>query len=123
MYRSFTDRVLGGVFGGLGASWRINPWLLRTLMVIFTVATLGTGALLYPALWWAMPQESLLQDHRANGFSILLVLVALVIFIGGWVVQLTGSLEASNGQSLYLALALVALSGIFLLRQLGGRQA
>jgi glucan phosphoethanolaminetransferase (alkaline phosphatase superfamily) len=92
-------------------------------MVIFTIATLGIGALLYLALWWAMPQESLLHDHRANGLSILLVLVALVIFIGGWFGQLTGNLEASNGQSLYLPLALVALSGIFLLRQLGGRQA
>lgn len=121
MYRSFTDRVLGGVCGGLGAAWRINPWLVRLVIIVFSVASLGAGVLLYLALWWAMPLESLLQDHRTNPFNVLLILVIFGVIVGVWIGQVTGQLRGPSGQQIFLPVALLALSSIFLLRQLGRR--
>jgi len=121
MYRSFTDRVLGGVCGGLGAAWRVNPWLVRIVVILFSIVSLGAGVLLYLALWWAMPLESLLEDHRTNPLNVLLILTIVAIIVGAWIGQVTGQLSSPSGQQIFLPVALLALSGIFLLRQLGRR--
>ncbi len=121
MYRSFTDRVLGGVCGGLGAAWRVNPWLVRIVVILFSTVSLGAGVLLYLALWWAMPLESLLEDHRTNPLNVLLILAIVAIIVGAWIGQVTGQLSSPSGQQIFLPVALLALSGIFLLRQLGRR--
>ncbi len=121
MYRSFTDRVLGGVCGGLGAAWRVNPWLVRIVVILFSTVSLGAGVLLYLALWWAMPLESLLEDHRTNPLNVLLILTIVAIIVGAWIGQVTGQLSSPSGQQIFLPVALLALSGIFLLRQLGRR--
>lgn len=114
MVRSFTDRVLGGVCGGIAAAFRVNAWIVRVIFVIGTVATLGAAALLYAALWIALPQGSLVT--RRGGFgSLLLALLLTVLIIGGWIAERAGALpEAAAGQSVYLA-AVVALFGLVIL--------
>ena len=55
LYRSPTDRLLGGVCGGIGELTGIDANLIRILWVIATLATGGGGILAYIALWLLLP--------------------------------------------------------------------
>jgi len=59
LYRSETDRVLGGVAGGLGEYFNIDPIILR---VIFVLLGLNGGGLVYLILWLIIPPKSRLQE-------------------------------------------------------------
>lgn len=54
--RSRTARILGGVCGGLGHYFGVDPWLVRLLFIVFAI-TAGAGLLLYVLLWIIMPME------------------------------------------------------------------
>lgn len=56
LYRSYTDKMLGGVCGGLGEYFNIDPVIIR---VLFIVAVLfgGGGILAYIILWIVIPQK------------------------------------------------------------------
>ena len=54
--RSRTDRLLGGVCGGLARATGLDPLILRVAVVALTLAG-GTGALLYVLAWLAIPEE------------------------------------------------------------------
>lgn len=121
MYRSFTHRVFGGVCGGLGAALHITPWLLRVLFILFTLVSFGLGAILYVVLWWAMPMESLVEERYFHLPSLLMVLAALVLLVGGWALQTSGQLSVLAGREIFLPLVLMTVCGAFLLRQIGGQ--
>jgi phage shock protein PspC (stress-responsive transcriptional regulator) len=56
VYRSRTDRVLGGVCSGLGKYFGMDPVLLRVLWAIaFFVG--GAGLLAYIIAWIIIPEE------------------------------------------------------------------
>jgi phage shock protein PspC (stress-responsive transcriptional regulator) len=119
MYRSFTDRVLGGVCGGIGRSPVLTPWVLRILFIVFSIVSLGAGVLLYAALWWVIPQESLVvQQRRANPFVSLLAIALVVIIVAAWIGQQTGQLTTDDGTSLYWPVLLTTVSAVYLLRQI-----
>ena len=54
--RSGTDRMLGGVCGGLAASLGADAALLRVLVVALTLITGGAAALVYLAAWVLAPE-------------------------------------------------------------------
>ncbi|GAB4510947.1 MAG: hypothetical protein OHK0046_08380 [Anaerolineae bacterium] len=54
--RSTTEKMLGGVCGGLAAYFRIDPTIVRLVFVALALAG-GPGLLLYIVLWLIMPQE------------------------------------------------------------------
>ena len=56
LYRSRSERMMGGVCGGLGAYFGIDPVLVRLLFVILTVWG-GAGVLIYLVLWVIIPVE------------------------------------------------------------------
>ena len=56
LYRSRSDRMLGGVCGGLGHYFNIDPTLVRLVFVLIGVGT-GVGLLLYPLMWIIIPPE------------------------------------------------------------------
>jgi phage shock protein PspC (stress-responsive transcriptional regulator) len=58
LQRSSTDRMLGGVCGGLAAYSGLDPVLWRVGMVALTL--LGPGVVVYLLLWVLMPQG---PDH------------------------------------------------------------
>ena len=55
--RSRTDRMLGGVCGGLAASLGADAALLRVLVVALTVITGGAAAIVYVAAWALAPED------------------------------------------------------------------
>ncbi len=56
LYRSRTNKVIGGVAGGLGEYLNIDPVLIRVLFVIITLIN-GLGLLLYIILWIVVQEE------------------------------------------------------------------
>jgi phage shock protein C len=119
MYRSFTDRVLGGVCGGIGVRFGVNPWLLRIIFVVLALLSAGGVALLYLMLWWALPQQSLVEDKRYS--TGVLWFLALIVVVGAsWLGRQMGWLHGPSGQDLYWPVMLLALSTVFLWRQVRG---
>ncbi|NDJ53027.1 MAG: PspC domain-containing protein [Chloroflexi bacterium] len=56
LYRNRSDKVIGGVCGGLGTYFNLDPTLVRVVFVLFTLAG-GSGILLYIILWIIMTEE------------------------------------------------------------------
>ena len=54
--RSSSDRVLGGVAGGLGRYFDIDPIIFRIGFVVLTIAG-GAGVLAYLAAWLLVPDD------------------------------------------------------------------
>jgi phage shock protein C len=117
MERSFSDRVLAGVCGGIAETLRVNSWLIRVVFIALTVVSMGAGVLVYLALWWVMPQR--MPSRRPNGgfVSFLLALALLIGMSGLWIGRDAVWLRAPDGQSLFIPLTLLCLGAAFLLRQ------
>lgn len=62
--RSGSDRVLGGVCGGLARYWNTDPVLLRILTVVLTLATGGALLVGYLIAWIVIPSD---QPTSAGG--------------------------------------------------------
>lgn len=56
LYRSRNDRVLGGVCGGIGNYFDIDPVIIRVLGVV-AFFTVGVGFLAYIIAWIIIPEE------------------------------------------------------------------
>lgn len=63
--RSTSNKVIGGVCGGLGEYFEIDPLIFRLLFVLFAIYG-GSGLLLYIILWIAIPQEG---EKRSDKFE------------------------------------------------------
>jgi phage shock protein PspC (stress-responsive transcriptional regulator)/uncharacterized membrane protein YhdT len=120
MYRSFTDRVLGGVCGGLARVLPINVWAIRFLFILLSIVTLGAFVLLYLTLWLATPMESLTSRSRGGAGLLLFAIVLTLLTLVGWVVSLSGGLRGPSGQPLYMPALLLLVSAVFFLRQIRG---
>lgn len=57
LYRSNTDKMLGGVCGGLGKYLRVDVTIVRLFFVVLTLVG-GMGPLLYIILWIVVPPEN-----------------------------------------------------------------
>ena len=56
LYRSRSDRMIGGVCGGLGEYLSIDPTVIRILYVLFAL-TGGSGIFIYLILLLIIPEE------------------------------------------------------------------
>ena len=61
LVRSRNDRVIAGVFAGLGRRFGLDPWPARLLFTLILLAIPGSQILIYPVLWVLMPEEEELQ--------------------------------------------------------------
>jgi len=57
LYRSETDRMIGGVCGGLGQYLGLDPILVRLFFVLLALGN-GIGVLIYLILWFIVPVET-----------------------------------------------------------------
>ena len=57
LLRSRTDRILGGVCGGVARATGLDPLVVRVAVLALTAAG-GTGVLLYALAWVFLPEES-----------------------------------------------------------------
>lgn len=56
LYRSATNKVLGGVCYGMGTYFNMDPTIVRLLWVLFTLLG-GAGILAYIICWIVIPEE------------------------------------------------------------------
>lgn len=114
MTRSFSNRVLGGVCGGLASRTPFNATIWRLFFIVLTALTQGVGALVYLVWWWLLPQESPFEERRSAGGT-LLALIVSVLLIAGYVIR--DQLVTEAGADVYLPLVLLIMALVFLLRQ------
>jgi phage shock protein PspC (stress-responsive transcriptional regulator) len=95
--RSRTDRILGGVGGGLAEHLGIDPLLVRFGIGLLVVLTGGAALLLYLAAWLLVPDAPLPAGQAAppprsraatiGGVVVLIVLACIIVPSGivlGW---------------------------------------
>lgn len=56
LYRSKTNRLIGGVCGGLGEYFLIDPTVIRIIFILISIFG-GGGILLYLILWLIIPSD------------------------------------------------------------------
>lgn len=56
LYRSATNRMIGGVAGGLGEYFSIDPTIIRIIFILLTLFN-GIGLLFYILMWIIIPTE------------------------------------------------------------------
>jgi phage shock protein C len=117
MYRSFIDRVFGGICGGLGAVFGISAWWFRFAFVGLSLITMGGFVVLYILLWWIIPQESPTERRRGGSGRLLLTIILAALVLVGWYLSSTGVLISPSGQNLYWPILVLVLGSVFFLRQ------
>ncbi len=92
--RSTSDRLIGGVCGGIGRRYGIDPVVLRVVFVVGILVS-GVGLLVYLALWLLLPTD---QDTSSNALtrSVVPLIIGVLLGVGavaallGWFGQLGG---------------------------------
>jgi phage shock protein C len=64
--RSTTDKYVGGVAGGLGTHFGVDPTLVRVGFIVTTLITGGAGILAYFAMLAVVPREDAAPSHPAS---------------------------------------------------------
>jgi phage shock protein PspC (stress-responsive transcriptional regulator) len=62
LYRSKTERVIGGVCGGIGEHLDTDPTVIRLVWVVVTLLSLGIGIVAYIVAWIIVPEEATVPD-------------------------------------------------------------
>ncbi|MCB0917410.1 MAG: PspC domain-containing protein [Actinobacteria bacterium] len=79
--RSSSDRMIGGVCGGLGRRYGIDPAILRVAFVVAVLAA-GFGLLAYLALWLLIPADTEATRGTLTG-SVWKLILGVLIGVGG----------------------------------------
>lgn len=68
LFRSETDKILGGVCGGIAYYLKIDPAIVRILFLLITIGGFGAGFLIYIVLWIVLPSQPLVANVRKRLF-------------------------------------------------------
>lgn len=112
LYRSKTDRVIGGVAGGLGEYLAIDPIWMRIGFVLLAV-TGGSGFLIYLIMWALVPEapEGYQPSEPRKGSVPGIAIVGVVLMVVGSI-ALANTIAPSLGQ--YFWPAALLLGGLAL---------
>jgi len=66
LYRSRTSRILGGICGGIGIYFDTDPNIIRIVLVILTLLSIGVGVIAYIVAWILIPEEPEAQDAAST---------------------------------------------------------
>jgi len=61
LYRSETDKMIGGVCGGIAEYFTLDPTLVRIGYIVLSVFTVFSGVLAYLILWIVVPKRKRLM--------------------------------------------------------------
>ena len=64
LYRSESDRVLGGVCGGIAEVYDYDPTLIRLITMAIGLSGIGSPLLAYLIAWLIIPSESEIKDKK-----------------------------------------------------------
>ena len=118
LVRSRTDRMVGGVCGGLARYLGVDATLVRLVFVLIAVAP-GPGVLVYLVLWIVMPAEdrpagaTVEQNIQSNAEEI----AERARTIGSDI--RTAAREPNPKAAMFFGLALIGMGLVVLLQNLG----
>jgi phage shock protein C len=107
IYRSTTDKVIGGVCGGLGEYFGIDPTWVRVLFVLSLFAE-GVGLLAYLIGWIVIPREPVVTTEAASAEGAAMNTQTNVVSQNG------ADAQKSRGAGFLPGVILVILGMIFL---------
>ncbi|MDP3954493.1 MAG: PspC domain-containing protein [bacterium] len=86
LYRSHEDRILGGVLGGIGRYFDIDPTLVRVIFAVLLVMTeFAPFGVLYVILWIMVPEshksESVSEEAKEQNQKNRKLLKALLVIL------------------------------------------
>lgn len=122
LYRSNSNRILGGVCGGIAEYFNVDPVIIRLIWIVFTVIY-GFGILLYLIAWVIIPEspEGYSPPQQGSGTTAFSLdrrgQKALVVF--GLILVLIGVLEFTRLSEPIRVLAATAFSFPFIFIWLG----
>ena len=101
--RSNTDRLIGGVAGGVAHYLDVDPMLVRLGFVLLVLVG-GVSPFIYLILWAVLPNENAVgqafsEQVRQNIAEMEQRATAVASKVGSQVSQLVGSDQANAGQS------------------------
>jgi phage shock protein PspC (stress-responsive transcriptional regulator) len=116
--RSRTDRVLGGVAGGVARHLDVDPIVVR---IAFTVlgALYGLGVLVYLVLWLVLPADPEGTGERHGGQSLT---VAAAVIAGIGIACVIHAVGAGGGVVIGIALLLIGLALLIARDRMPGRR-
>ncbi len=118
-YRSESDRMLGGVCGGLATYLGIDATLVRLFFVILFFGT-GVGILAYLALWIIAPSESTINKELTWKESLQESGENLGERINNVGSDFTAAMRQPNPKAgVIIGGALIALGGLLFIENLG----
>ena len=103
LFRHPEEKLVGGVCGGLGDCFGIDPIFVRILWVGLTLGTAGAGLFAYAALWLLLPVGTTGEGERApatlelNQRNVERAGLLLVVAGGLWLLANLGILPALWG--------------------------
>lgn len=72
LYRSESDKIIGGVAGGLAEYFDVDSTVMRLIFVLLTVLG-GSGILIYIILWLIMPRNpiegGIINEQKVKEFA------------------------------------------------------
>ena len=113
LLRSRSDRMLGGVAGGLADYFRVDPVIFRIGFGV-TLFFGGLGALIYLAMMIFVPSEpgdgtQASSAPRTFGRVLLLTLVAIAGLIGLAIMGVGAAWAAATGHGVLVAITVIAI--------------
>jgi phage shock protein PspC (stress-responsive transcriptional regulator) len=112
LYRSPTDKMIGGVCGGLGAYLAIDPVLIRLFFVLLTLGG-GSGIVIYMIMWILIPYPD--QNLAASAETIKAGAEEIAARGRALGADMRVTLQGDNPQAgLIIGAALVLLGLVFL---------
>ncbi|GIH12152.1 PspC domain-containing protein [Rugosimonospora africana] len=66
LFRSRTDRMVGGVCGGAAQYLGVDPVAVRVAYALVALITGGLALLAYPIMWFLMPEEPAAQPRTVT---------------------------------------------------------
>ncbi len=111
LYRSRTNRVIGGVCAGLGEYFSIDPMLFRLAFGILALVN-GLGLLIYLIIWVIVPDET---NRELGGEDLVR---SNIQDIGEQAKRLGTSFRNAPQGTLILGVILIVLGALFLLNNL-----
>jgi phage shock protein PspC (stress-responsive transcriptional regulator) len=114
--RSEGDRILGGVAGGLGRYFNIDPIIVRIAFAVLAFAG-GAGVLAYLAAWLLVPSDGEGVEPRTGANRTMAIAGGVVLAVAA--LAFLGPGLVFVGPPL-LGLGLIAVVGVLLYRAAGG---
>jgi phage shock protein C len=66
LYRSRKEKIIGGVCGGLGEFFDVDPTIIRLLWAIMTILSVGAGIVAYLVAWIIIPERKKPESEKTN---------------------------------------------------------